>query len=1042
MSKAQFLSLVVAGVAVAATGGIAHAARAEQRPGLVESFRIGSEGGALCQVASRSDDTAIAGMFDRAWSILCRDSAVPVGTIHALRPAGGEDEAATVARTMGAGMEAMACAPAGGGALGDGTAVTARNCTGASGLTYRVVSVRRGRVVYVARALDAYAGAMDLGLRSILADRIVPGRVDVASIGGADAAGFARLQSRALDPHTVLAEGYRRNASGNYAEAAEFFDSLTDRLADPERAGERLSAAEKRNRAHEYTVNRALQMSNLGEFDSAAALFRRAHVLGSVDPVQMRLARNFEVMHRLNQRDIAGAGALLAQPLVANAPLDPDLAPGTAEIDAVTAAELNGAASGSALIAVQQEAKLTVGERIAILDAQSTQLRGTLARLSGDPAGARAPLQQAYDATLAIREGRVSSLARMRAQILAELALTHEAQGDMGTAEALLRRGVDLLAASYPETVAMNGARARLAAFLARQGRTQDALDLYRLVTSSVRAQRHVLTGLSHQMAPYFALLARDAAHEPARAEEMFTASQLVMRPGAADTMETLVRALSGGEGDAARLFRQSVSLARDIERARIALARLTQAAARDAALAPQMSAVQAEIDTLSQQQVATLSALSAFPQYRAVTKDALTLDDLRAVLRQDEAYLKLSQINDALYAVYADGAGAVGYRLDMSAAQLDATVEAIRATISADVGGVQTTYALDVDRARALFVTLLGPVAERLPAVRHIIFEPDGAMLQLPLGLLIAEQAGVDAYKARVAKGGDEFDFRAVSWVARTHAISTALSARAFRDARQAGVSSARRQYLGLGENAPVSAMRQASLTGAASGGRTRDCQWPESQWGRPISAAELKTAAGIIGADRSLLLTGAAFTDDGLQERSDLSDYRIVHFATHGLVTAPLRECPARPALVTSFGATGKSDGLLEFAEIFDLRLDADLVILSACDTAGKASLSATREAGLRSGGGGALDGLVRAFIGAGSRSVIASHWPAPDDFKATERLIGSLFTAPAGMSAADAMQSGQRALMDEADTSHPFYWAGFAIVGDGARPVLAPR
>jgi CHAT domain-containing protein len=127
------------------------------------------------------------------------------------------------------------------------------------------------------------------------------------------------------------------------------------------------------------------------------------------------------------------------------------------------------------------------------------------------------------------------------------------------------------------------------------------------------------------------------------------------------------------------------------------------------------------------------------------------------------------------------------------------------------------------------------------------------------------------------------------------------------------------------------------------------------------------------------------------------------------------------------------------LTFQEIFDLKIDADLVILSACDTAGAASVSATREAGLSSGGGNALDGLVRSFIGAGGRSVIASHWPAPDDFDATKRLIGGLFAANEGTSVADALWGTQIRLMDDKQTSHPYYWAGFAIIGDGAQPLL---
>ena len=105
------------------------------------------------------------------------------------------------------------------------------------------------------------------------------------------------------------------------------------------------------------------------------------------------------------------------------------------------------------------------------------------------------------------------------------------------------------------------------------------------------------------------------------------------------------------------------------------------------------------------------------------------------------------------------------------------------------------------------------------------------------------------------------------------------------------------------------------------------------------------------------------------------------------------------------------------------------------------GDIDLAATREAVITTGGNFALDGLVRAFVGAGARTVIASHWPAPDDYNATERLIGGFFADRTGTeSIAVALQRSQRALMDDPLTSHPFYWAGFAIVGDGERPLHA--
>lgn len=302
-------------------------------------------------------------------------------------------------------------------------------------------------------------------------------------------------------------------------------------------------------------------------------------------------------------------------------------------------------------------------------------------------------------------------------------------------------------------------------------------------------------------------------------------------------------------------------------------------------------------------------------------------------------------------------------------------------------------------------------------------------------------------AYHSRVAGGGDEFDFTGVAWLGRKTAISTALSAASFRDARSAPPSKAARVYLGLGQNQPLGAVTTLpSVRGAAAGtSAVAGCDWPVGTWNQPVAATELKEAAGLFGQARSDLMTGAAFTDTAIEARRDLADFRVVHFATHGLVTAPRPGCPARPALLTSFGGAG-SDGLLRFDEIFNLHLDADLVILSACDTAGGASLDATREAGVTSGGGQALDGLVRAFIAAGGRQVIASHWPAPDDYNATERLIGGFFAGEtgrggqAGESVAAALQRSQLALMDDPLTSHPFYWAGFAIVGDGERPLHA--
>ena len=91
------------------------------------------------------------------------------------------------------------------------------------------------------------------------------------------------------------------------------------------------------------------------------------------------------------------------------------------------------------------------------------------------------------------------------------------------------------------------------------------------------------------------------------------------------------------------------------------------------------------------------------------------------------------------------------------------------------------------------------------------------------------------------------------------------------------------------------------------------------------------------------------------------------------------------------------------------------------------------------MTSGGNYALDGLVRAFVGAGARSVVASHWPVPDDYGATRRLMGGLLGGAPGEPLAASLARAQLELMDDRQTSHPFYWAAFILLGDGSKPLV---
>jgi len=998
-----------------AAAAAAPAAAAEPRIGLQDSFRLGSGGSTICSAESSSRDPALKDMFDRGYAIVCRDAAAPVGRLYALRVRGGDPGERLATLRLGK----VQCSPAARTDLEALRGVAVSRCTLGDGLPWRIYSWRRGDTLFVAEGLAGYDSALRLGLRTLAADRAMPGNVDVAVTEAGDPAAFARAQAGALDPARARDEAYRRNNAGLYADSAEFFEALT--AAEPAGAG----------RA-EAIVNAAVQQSNLGYYGEADALFERAAQAGGGDMVVARMLRNYRAIDLLNRGSAADALAELDKPLPASAML-PVPEPATA-IDARTAARV--AAESPALRQLGGPGgALLPEERAQILDAQALHLRGTLLRLAGRPEPASAALQRALAGLEAVRDGRLASTIWLRAQVYGELAALAEARGDLAEAERRHRAAIALLEAGYPGSAALLGARTRLAAYLARSGRTAEARALYKQVVEANSAGGSASPTLHRTLAPYFELLEREG-RDPAAVAEMFKASQLLVRPGVAQTQAVLARELSGGSDEAARLFRQSVNLGRSIERLHVEIARLAAAPVPDEV---RLAALRAELARLGQEQVATQSRLADFPRYRVLSGGLMDLAELQQALRPGEAYYKMIVVGDRAYAVMATTGSATAWKIAASPAELERQVDALRATIAVEEEGRILTYPFDVERAFALYGQLFGPGAEAMRSVTHLIFEPDGALLRLPPNLLVTERSGVDSYLAKARRAGDDgFDFTSVRWLGRDRDVSTAVSARAFRDVRRAAASRAAKPYLGFGENAPpLGAAAERSAVRALLG-ETPGCGWPVGHWAKPISDSELLTARTAVGGGGSDIVTGAGFSDTAIKSRGDLSQYRILHFATHGLVTAPRPECPARPALMTSF-AGGDSDGLLSFAEIYDLRLDADLVILSACDTAGKASLAASREAGLRGGGEFALDGLVRAFVGAGGRSVIASHWPVPDDYDSTNRLISGLFEPPPGTATATALRLAEGKLMAAPETSHPYYWAGFAIIGDGAAPVV---
>ena len=987
-----------------------------------DSFRIGNSGTSFCSAQSTATDKALSDMFDAGYSITCRDAALPVGRMYKLRDLFHGAERLAAARAA-----SVTCSEPKPGNLADVGSIQVTDCKlKDADVGYRVYQVRKGRFLYSAEGLSGYESAIQLALRSLVADAPVKGEVSIATTGIGDPAAFARVQAGTLDPTRALAEAYRRNNAGSYAEAAEFFAAVSNAGDAP------LSRAEG-------LANEALQKSNLGRYAEADSLFARANEQIGSDPIVARRLRNYRAIHELNQNDAKGALEELDKPLPKAVQDFEAGQKASLEIDAAVAKRLNTESKLGRQLSAQSD-ELLPAEKVEILDGQALQLRGTSLRLTGDVAAATETLTRAEAKLAAVRGGKVASIMWMRAQILGDLAAIAEEGGNAAEADRLFRQGVAVLEANYPGSAALLNAKARLAGYLARTGQLAAAETMFRDIVHSQPDASNLPPSFAQVLRPYVDLLLKKTG-DAAATEEIFAATQLMVRPGLAQTQAVLARELNGGTDEASRLFRQSVTLSRQVERARIELARLEDLAKPSPEEMTRARVMRASLSDAQKDQLATQSALASFPRYRAVSSELIPLADLQKTLRDGEAYYRMTIVSDDIYAMLITPNSARAVKLDAKARQLGEQVDALRDSISTVENGQRMTYPFDVALSHQIYNELFAPFGTELSSVKNLIFEPDGPMLRLPPNLLVMDQASVDTYAKRAAAGGDaEFDFRGLHWFGRDRDISTSVSPRSFAQLRSAPPSAGQKEYLGLGENTPPASDTDAAIPATAD----RDCVLPLSSWAHPISAHELQVAGNILQAydpGGVQIVTRDNFTDTGLESRTDLNDYRIIHFATHGVVTSRAAKCAAQPALLTSFGGAG-SDGLLTFREIFDLRLDADLVILSACDTAGKASVAATEGAGLARGGDVALDGLVRAFVGAGGRLVIASHWPVPDDFSATQRLITGLFSAPPGTPAATALRLSQQKLMDDVNTSHPFYWSAFAAVGDGEMPVIRQK
>lgn len=440
-----------------------------------------------------------------------------------------------------------------------------------------------------------------------------------------------------------------------------------------------------------------------------------------------------------------------------------------------------------------------------------------------------------------------------------------------------------------------------------------------------------------------------------------------------------------------AAAVRQRQDLAKALQRA---LDRQLRLAGRGAP-AEEIAAVAAERQRLERELDAATVALSAKAPALLASELPLplTLAAAQKALGRDEALLiaAMGPQRTGLILITRDKAVVAPVASDNAA--LTRLVRQLRTGLDPDSGDAP----FDLASARRLHALLFPPAIARAKLGKpRLLIAANGPLAALPFATLVG--SGTNLADAR--------------WLIRDHALVQLPSIAALADPRQA------RQQSSSGEFAAIGAPLLADATGT-TGTRSAGTARQVAELARlPAADAELRDIALALSARAPLLLTGAGATERAVMA-SDLSRTSIIAFATHGLIAGELDGLD-EPALVLT--PEGQDDGLFKASEIMDLRLDADWVILSACNTA----------AGMGRDDDG-LSGLGRAFFHAGARNLLASHWAVRDDAAAT-LTVGTMREYSRGTDAAEALRRTMLAMLsgNAGDRAQPRHWAPFVYIG----------
>ncbi len=426
--------------------------------------------------------------------------------------------------------------------------------------------------------------------------------------------------------------------------------------------------------------------------------------------------------------------------------------------------------------------------------------------------------------------------------------------------------------------------------------------------------------------------------------------------------------------------------------------------------------------------------------------------EDIRRVLRPEEVFLSFYFGRDASFVWAMPKEGPIDFKpLALTADAIEGRIKGLRKAFEPG-----DSYPYDVVAAYDLYRELLQPVEAIWREAKTLVVATNGALGLLPLSALPTKPASL----SHDPNALEDAAYRNVAWLLRTHAVAMVPSAASLRTLRQLPPGSPNREvFIGFGD--PYFNKKQADAAGvtaaiSAENGITTGPQvlasrrratarvseklFTDELQRLPETAEELKAVAAALGADeRRVLYLGRNASLKNVRAL-DLTKYRFIEFATHGLL--PSKEYGLlQPALALAGPeVTGiEGDGLLTTDEVLALKLDADWVILSACNSGAGAA-----------DGAEAVSGLGRAFFYAGSRALLVTNWSV--DSPSARDLVTGIFrrlAADPKLTRAAALRNAMIGLMDgpgyvnaegksKYTYAHPYFWAPYSLIGDGGATV----